>query len=76
MRRELREELGLEAAVRHVESGAAHSSSTTPPLVELVLQKEEVEWSRWMDLEDVCKLTASENFTPTGLTVLQRHLAN
>jgi isopentenyldiphosphate isomerase len=41
----------------------------------ITLQKEEVAWGSFLSLEEVLQLTASKSFTPDGLYVLNRYLA-
>jgi isopentenyldiphosphate isomerase len=42
----------------------------------ITLQEEEVAWGSFLSLEEVLQLTASKSFTPDGLYVLKRYLAN
>ncbi len=41
----------------------------------VTLQEEEVQWGRFMDIEEVVNLRASQPFTPDGLYLLDRYLA-
>ena len=41
----------------------------------IALQEEEVAWGSFLSLEEVLQLTANKSFTPDGLYVLNRYLA-
>lgn len=45
-----------------------------PCLSYLFHQVEEVQWCKWMDLDEVEELIQTARFTPVGLSVLRRFL--
>jgi 8-oxo-dGTP pyrophosphatase MutT (NUDIX family) len=83
--RELAEEVGLDGAVLtplfdfywqdegNRVWGRAYICAAEGPLT---LQPEEVEWGRFMDIDEILRLRRTEPFTPDGLYLLDRYLTD